>query len=223
MVGVVQHINVARLHAAVVLANHGLDALAHRAQVHRHVRRIGNQVALCVKQRARKIQALLDVHRVRGVLQLQAHLLGDVHEQVVEHLEQHRVHPRASGVLHRTCLDPLQHQMVQCGQLCAPAGLDHSGGIALGDDGRAGDVVACAQILSHHQGSLHPLALGVHAHSVASRHLAHRVGQTLLLGSGIAGNDGLDGHGLHHQAFAGHEKRKALAVGCLKGRLNLLQ
>ena len=65
--------------------------LAHRAQVHRHVRRVGDQVAVGVEQRAGEIEPLLDVDRVRGVGERHAHLLGDRHEQVVEHLEQHRV------------------------------------------------------------------------------------------------------------------------------------
>jgi hypothetical protein len=95
VVRVVQHEHVARLDAPGVLADHGLDRLAHRAQVHRHVRRVGDEVALGVEQRAREVQPLLDVHRVRRVLQLQPHLLGDVHEQVVEDLQHHRVDRRA--------------------------------------------------------------------------------------------------------------------------------
>ena len=74
-----------------VARDHGLDRLAHRAQVHRHVRRVGDQVAVGVEQRAGEVEPLLDVHRVGGVLQAQAHLLGDVHEEVVEDLEHHRV------------------------------------------------------------------------------------------------------------------------------------
>jgi hypothetical protein len=35
---------------AGVFAHHGLDALAHRAQVHRHVRRVGDQVAVGVEE-----------------------------------------------------------------------------------------------------------------------------------------------------------------------------
>ena len=40
-----------------------------------------------VEQGAGEIEPLLDVDRGRGVLQRDAHLLGDRHEQVVEHLE----------------------------------------------------------------------------------------------------------------------------------------
>ena len=87
----IEHEHVAGLHRAGAAVDDRLHALAHRAQVHRHVRRIGDQVAFGVEQRAREIEPLLDVDRVRGVGERHAHLLGDRHEQVVEHLEQHRV------------------------------------------------------------------------------------------------------------------------------------
>jgi hypothetical protein len=44
-----------------------------------------------VEHCAGEVEPLLDVHRIGGVLQRHAHLLGDRHEQVVEHFEQHRV------------------------------------------------------------------------------------------------------------------------------------
>ena len=91
VVRIVDHVGVAGLHAAGVLADHRLDRLAHRAEVHRHVRRVGDQVALGVEQRAREVEPLLDVDGVGGVLQPHAHLLGDRHEEVVEHLQHHRV------------------------------------------------------------------------------------------------------------------------------------
>ena len=40
--------------------------------MHRHVRRVGDQVALGVEQRAGEIEPLLDVDRVRGVLRAAA-------------------------------------------------------------------------------------------------------------------------------------------------------
>ena len=91
VIRVVQHEHVAGPHGACVFPDHRLDALAHRPQMNRHVRRIGNQVALCVKQGAAEVKALLDVDRVRRVLQLQPHLLGNIHEQIVENLQQHRI------------------------------------------------------------------------------------------------------------------------------------
>ena len=44
-----------------------------------------------VEDRAGEIEPLLDVHRIGGVLQRHAHLLGDRHEEVVEHLEHDRI------------------------------------------------------------------------------------------------------------------------------------
>ena len=47
--------------------------------------------AVAVEDRAGEIEPLLDVDRVGGVLQRHAHLLGDRHEEVVEHLEHDRI------------------------------------------------------------------------------------------------------------------------------------
>jgi hypothetical protein len=44
-----------------------------------------------VEHRAGEVEPLLDVHRRGGVLQRHAHLLGDRHEQVVEHFQHHRI------------------------------------------------------------------------------------------------------------------------------------
>ena len=49
VVGVVQNIHIAGLHSTCVISNHRFDALAHRAQMHRHVWGIGNQLALLIE------------------------------------------------------------------------------------------------------------------------------------------------------------------------------
>ena len=97
VVGRVQNIRVPVANLAGALANDGLDALAHGAEVHRHVRRVGDQRAARVKNRAGKIQPLFDVDRRRGVLQHRSHLLGDRHEKVVKNFQLHRVGVRAGG------------------------------------------------------------------------------------------------------------------------------
>ena len=66
-----------------------------------------------VEQRAGEVEPLLDVDRVGGVLQLQAHLLGDRHEQVVEHLEHHRVDRGADGDARGARLDALEHEVIE--------------------------------------------------------------------------------------------------------------
>jgi hypothetical protein len=124
--------------------------------VHRHVRRIGDQIALRIEQRTREVQPLLDVHRMRRVLQLKPHLLGDVHEQVVEHLQQHRVHRGSRRKALRARYAAHQFQVIQRGQCGAPARLHHRGGVLLRDDGWAVDHITRAQILAHHQGCLVP-------------------------------------------------------------------
>ena len=64
-----------------------MDAFAHRAQVYRHMRRIGYQITAGVEHCAGKVQPFLDVYRVSRVLENNSHLYGDVHEAMVEYLE----------------------------------------------------------------------------------------------------------------------------------------
>ena len=180
VVGVVQDKHIAGLHLARVVADHGLDALAHRAQMHRHVRRVGNQMALGIEQGARKIQTLFDVHRVSGVLQLQTHLLGDIHEQVVEHFQEHRVHRGTCCMAHLACVRALQKQMVECSHLGLPTRLNHRGGVLLSDHRRAVDAVARLQVFTGHQTGFVPArdtvqTRGEHAHLGAHWHLARGV------------------------------------------------
>ena len=227
VVGVVQHKHIPRLHAGGVVAHHGLDALAHGPQVHWHVRRVGDQVADGVEQRAAEIKPLLDIDRMRSVLQLQAHLLGDVHEQVVEHFQQHRVDRGACSQLREARAAPLQHQVVQRRQARLPTGLDHGGGVFLGNHGRTDDQVTGLKVFAHQQGGGLPLAVGVHAHglahSAAGLQVALRVQRVAWLGRGVAGQHRFDRDGLHHQGLALHQERKTLAVGGFKIGLDLCQ
>ena len=59
--------------------------------MHRHVRGVGDEAALAVEHGAGKVEPLLDVDRIGGVLQRHPHLLGDRHEEMVEDLEHDRV------------------------------------------------------------------------------------------------------------------------------------
>jgi hypothetical protein len=217
VVRVVEHVHVAR--ACIVPAFSRITVLMLSpiaAQVHRHVRRVGDQVALGVEQRAAEVQPLLDVDRVGGVLQLQAHLLGDVHEQVVEHLQQHRVGGGARRVLHGAGFAALQHQMVQRGQLRLPAGLDHGGGVLLGNDGRAVDHVAGAQVLAHDQ--RRHRATGRRSTCARCCGAAPRAagGGVARLRRRIARPPRPRPTPPPHQALALHQEGKALAVGGLE-------
>src|SRR6202044_2167004 len=100
VVRVVERIDVARLSVPLVAVYHHFYGFAHRAEVHRDVRGVGDEVAVGVEDRAGEVEPLLDVDGVRGRPQALAHLLGHRHEQVGEHLEQHRVgFARARGGL----------------------------------------------------------------------------------------------------------------------------
>ena len=144
----VQHEHIARHDRALALPGHGLDALAHGAEVHRDVRRVRHQVAFGVEDGTGKVEPLLDIDRVGGVLQHHAGLLGDRHEQVVEHLEHDRVGLGADLGLARARLDAGQDQVVARRDLGGPAGLDHGGGDGLDDDRRPLDHAAGAQALA---------------------------------------------------------------------------
>ncbi len=225
VVGVVQHIHITRLHGGGILAHHGLDALAHGAQVHRHMRRVGNQVAGGVEQRTAEIEPFLDVDRVGRVLQLQAHLLGNVHEEVVEDLQQHRVHGRSCCIFDSAWRPSDEGQMVKLCQACFPAGLHDGGRILLGDDGRSRDDVTRLQVFAHHQRGIHPLAAAVHAHGLnhgtTGLQITRRMQGVAGFGGGVARNDSLHRHRLHDQALALHQKSKSLLVGRLETRCDL--
>ena len=146
VIGVVEGDDVAWLQGASPQPQHGLHAFAHRAEMDRDMRGVGHQTALGVEYRAGKIQPLFDVDAERGVLQHGAHLLGDVHEQIVEQFEQHRVGLRAAGGdARRARFDPPQQQVIEIGHLGAPAGLDDRGRVGLADQRRSGDMVARPQ------------------------------------------------------------------------------
>jgi hypothetical protein len=115
----------------------------------------------------------------------------------------------------------LQQQVVQRGQPRAPAGLEHRGGVALGDDGRA--VMASPGRRSSRTISAAscqaawPSAPLVYMGTVPRRGAA-RGGCSGCSGSaGGAGHHGLDRHGLDDQRLALHQEGKALAIGRLEG------
>ena len=79
-----QNVGVAKIVAGL---QHMLHACAHRAEMNRHVRCVGDQPPLRVEQRAREVEPLLDVDGVRRAFQHLAHVFGDLREAVVEDLE----------------------------------------------------------------------------------------------------------------------------------------
>ena len=110
---------------------------------------LATSVPSCVEHRAGEVEPLLDVDRVGGVLQRHAHLLGDRHEQVVEHLQHHRIGLGADGV--RALAAPRRASARDGSSRVSrglPAGLDHDGLVRLDDDGRACDLVAGRKLIA---------------------------------------------------------------------------
>ena len=160
IVGRVDHVDVAGFDPALVVANDGFDRAVHRAEMHRHVRRVRHQRAVMREHRAGEVEPLLDVDRIGGVLQRDAHLLGDRHEQVVEHFEHDRIGLGADRGRALELHDARQHQMVLRRDRGLPAGLDHHGLVRLDDDRRTFHLVAGRKLVAGVDGRVVPFAVG---------------------------------------------------------------
>ncbi len=101
----VERKHVARPDASLVVADDRLNRTIHRAQMHRHVRGVGDEAPLAVEEGAGKVEPLLDVHGIGCVLERHAHLLGDRHEEMVEDLEHDRISFGADRLAMRHGLD----------------------------------------------------------------------------------------------------------------------
>src|SRR5262249_24325033 len=148
VVGRVDGVDVAQRDLALVLADDGFDRAVHGAEMHRHVRRVGDEGGVGGEHRAGEVEPLLDVDRIGGVLQRHAHLLGDRHEQIVEHFEHYRVGGGADGAFPLERDDAIEHQVVLGGDFGAPAVLDHDGLVRLDDDGGAAYGAAGRKLLA---------------------------------------------------------------------------
>ena len=227
MVGVVEDVDVAAAHrplASRLRLDHHLDRLAHGAEVHRHVRGVGDQAALGVEDRAGEVEPLLDVDRVRGGLQPHPHLLGDRHEQVVEDLQHHRVGAGADARPGGPRRDARQQQVAAVAHDGLPARLDHGGGEVLGDDGRAVDGVPGPQPGPREQVHLRPGPAGEHRDPRQAERAA-RAGPRFpgpneagcqhrrrVLARVPAGPGDLHGNGFHDDRLVAHEEGEAAGV-----------
>ncbi len=202
VVRVVDGVDVAGPQGARVAPEHLLDGLPHRPEVHRDVRGVGHQAAVRVEQGAGEVQALLDVDGVGGVLQSYAHLLGDRHEEVVEHFEHDGVHPGPDGRPARSRFGPAQHEVPGRPGRGLPAGVDDGGGVVLGDDGGPPHDVLRAQCVAAVQRGVPPSVPGEHPDG-AEGPRRPLPGTHSGPGRGVraGGSGGLHGDGLGHQGF----------------------
>ena len=160
VIGRVEREHVARADAAGIVADDRLDRAVHRAEMDRHMRRVGDQAALAVEHRAGKVEPLLDVDRIGGVLQRHAHLLGDRHEEMIEDLEHDRIGLGADRLAPPHRLDAGQEHMVLRRDRGAPALFDDDRLMRLDDERRAVDGRADRQRLAQIDIRLAPGAVG---------------------------------------------------------------
>ena len=209
-IGVVEHPGVTRQQVAARGGDHRLHAFTHRAEVHRHVRRVGDQLAAAVKQRTGKIEALLDVDRAGGVGERRAHLLGDRHVEVVEDLQQHRV-GTGPGACRRARGAACQQQFAAWRYFGLPAGFDHRRCAGIGEQGGAGDARARRQRVAEVDGRLLPSAFGIDPGPRRGRRRCRRHVRKLR-GRRFVAADRLHRQRLDHQRAVRHQEAVALQV-----------
>ncbi|MNX61188.1 hypothetical protein D3C86_921150 [compost metagenome] len=223
VVRVIHHVGVARHHAAGVGVHDRAHRFTHGPQVHRHVRRVGDQTGLRIKNGAREIQALLDVHGIRRVLQAVAHLLGYRHEEVVEHLQHHRVRLRTDAAPIGTRLDAPDHKMILRRQFRLPAGFHHGRLVGLGDDGGARHHVAARHVFAHVQRRLAPFARAVHVDHAAGRQGAVAGPRHRRFADALAATGGFHRNGFNDEFAIGHQEGIALPIRGFEIATRLLQ
>ena len=91
IIGCVEHENIAGADIAFVLADGCFYRAVHGPQMDGHMRGVGDQGTLGVKDCAGEVETLFDVDGLGGVLKGGAHLLGDRHEEIVENLKEYRI------------------------------------------------------------------------------------------------------------------------------------
>jgi len=87
------------------------------------------------------VEPFLDVDRSSRVLEYEAHLLGDVHEQVVENLELYRIDRGANGGAIRERHDAVEHKIAGWRRGRSPAGFDDGGRRVFNDYGGTIDLL----------------------------------------------------------------------------------
>ena len=103
-VWVIENDDVAGTQRVGVDFQRGTHRRRHRAEVHGHVGRLRHHVALGVENRAGEVATFLDVRRIRGALEGNAHFLGHRLEHVLEDFQADGVNGhRAPLLLRATC------------------------------------------------------------------------------------------------------------------------
>jgi hypothetical protein len=136
--------------------------------------------------------------------QPQPHLLGD--RRGVENLVTVDARTDRRQSCSRLC--SLQHHVIERGHGRAPLGLDHGGGVRLGDDRRAVDAVSRAEVLAPVERRVVPAPAGEHADDFRRTCLFLRRQAPFL--ENLPPRDRLDRHRFRNQRPAGLRKENCL-------------
>ena len=148
VVGRVEHIDVAGLERFAFGADDALHRAVHGAQVHRHMRRVGDERAVRVEHGAREVQPLLDVHAICAVLRSAS--------PICSAMAMNRLLKTSSSTGSALCRkhfalarrQPRQHQIIARRDFQVPAGLDDDRLMRLDDERWAGDRLSGAKIFA---------------------------------------------------------------------------
>lgn len=183
--------------------------------MHGGVRGVGDQLAVAVEHCAGKVEPFLDVGRPGGLLQAHSHLLGNGHEEVVEHLKHDRIDLTRDHLGMGLFLEA-GHDNVGVGiDPCLPARLDNDGADIFENDRGADDLLARFQMRAPEHLRFLPLSAGIKARRFDGdgRFVDFRQGRFHLTG---AATGGLDVDHLHDQWRFRHQEAELFAVDALE-------
>jgi len=215
VIRIVQHIGITRADGPLVVADDGPHAFPHTAEMDRHMRCIGNQVPLCIEDRAGEIQPLLDVDRIGRVLKRVAHLFGDRHEEVVEDLQHHRVGLGADRNTIRQGFDTGDDKVTDAGHFRFPARLDHIGTGPLDNDRRTFNLLTHGHTVAIEDRRVDHAAGHIGGNRLKRFSLAVRADGLIRFGIEGASN-GFDRDRRCNDSFRAHQEPETAAISFLK-------
>ncbi len=151
----VQHEDIPRHHLRILFDDR-FNTRPHAAEMHRHVRRIRDQVACRIEHGAGEIQPLLDRDARGSILQHRPHLLGNAHVEIVENLQHHRIGLRPHRMRLRPRRHPHQLHMIELGDPSPPPRLDQHHRMRLHQHRRPAHHIPRPQRLAPHEPRLDP-------------------------------------------------------------------
>ena len=216
IIRVVQYIGVTWIDFAFIVTQHRPHRFSHRAEMHRHMRGVGNQRPARIENGTGEIQPFLDIHRQCRVLQRVTHLLGNRHEQVVKHLQHHRIAACPDGHPFRAGNNAAQHQITNLGHLRLPSGFNNGCRGGFDDQCRPVDPATCGDSITvkYRRSDRRATHIGVYSgtrHKIpASCGLWHRFDIESLANC-------FDRDRGRNHPFPGHGESKAGPVRCFVG------